>query len=84
MAVLVLDDELLLLISCRTFWSNETRSISSKIRATVRFFLQITDFFATDGAARIFFLQFFLPPFAAVRFEPTLHQTGTFEGRSTD
>ena len=31
-------------------------------------------------------LGFFLPPYAGARLEPTveLHQTGTFEGRSTD
>ena len=37
---------------------------------------------AIEGAGRIF-----LPPYAAARFEPTsieLHQTGTFEGHSTN
>ena len=32
------------------------------------------------------YLEFFLPPYAAVRYNPTveLHETSTFEGRSTD
>ena len=43
-----------------------------------------TYFCATDGAARNFFL---LPPYAAAWFQHTsvkLHQTGTYEGHSTD
>ena len=36
--------------------------------------------------ARIFYHKFFLPPYATAVFKPTveLHQTGNFEGRSTD
>ena len=45
------------------------------------------DCFATGASWIIKLFNFFLPPYAAAWFEPTsveLHQTGTFEGRSTD
>ena len=54
MVRLVLDDELLLLVSCRTFWSNETRSISSKIS----FFCKSSIFLPLIARLGFFFCNF--------------------------